>query len=839
MFEQWLNDPIQTLLIVAALLVFVALVIRYRRRVGALSNQLLLAFLGVAAISLALVVGVVIWQTQAILTNQTGEVFIALAQSNSQRLEEGLVKEVELLQNLAKQATFFYRIFGAGSVALDELAPEQRQEMVQSREENWNSLAGEPVRAQIRVNPVSSDLNRFVSDFPAHSQVIFVNEYGVLEGVGGDMPEYYYFGNEEWWQQAWNNGQGQIYLGNLRIVPGRLEATIDIVVPVRQPDADFARGLLRSRFKISSLSALVNTPPVGNTGEFLLVNNDGLIIHSPKQNQIGAQIAPAIAHHVRQSPVAWSVNTGPDSAPIIHSHAALLPAAENNYLSNLGWTLIVQQPASEALTTAGQISTWVLGVGLLALVLAAVVGLVIARRLTRPLEELTHSAAAIAQGQLDESVKLSGPVEIRLLAQTFNSMAEQLSQTLTSLENRVIARTRRLELIANLGERLNAILDIDELLKQVVAQLNEQFHYYHAHIYLVDEEQDKLVMAAGTGRAGEEMLAQGHNIPLNAVTSLVARAARLGQVVKVDNVRESDDWLPNPLLPDTYSEMAVPIVLEDKVVGVLDVQENKVAGLDKADENLLRSLANQVAIALRNARLFKQVQSQLEEAHKLQRRYIEQQWDKERVVRRGARRVKFSLGESTTLNETVITRVRQQAFSLKKPAIVAYGSQPNDNSQAEEEQPSAGQHALVAPIMLRNVPIGDVQLHNVDPNRVWSEGELALITAVIDQVAQTAENLRLIDEAQERASREQLLGQISDRLRRAPDVETLMKVGVEELSKILRPARTFVQFGPKEELKEQITNFKESGQDALPRPTLAANVKPDNSQNGHGEERYE
>ena len=101
---------------------------------------------------------------------------------------------------------------------------------------------------------------------------------------------------------------------------------------------------------------------------------------------------------------------------------------------------------------------------------------------------------------------------------------------------------------------------------------------------------ENLVVAAGTGEAGAEMKAKGHSIRLDARTSLVARAARSGEIVRVDDVREAEDWLPNPLLPHTCSEMAVPIILEGGVVGVLDVQEDKIVGLDEGDANLLRSL---------------------------------------------------------------------------------------------------------------------------------------------------------------------------------------------------------------------------------------------------------
>jgi GAF domain-containing protein len=103
---------------------------------------------------------------------------------------------------------------------------------------------------------------------------------------------------------------------------------------------------------------------------------------------------------------------------------------------------------------------------------------------------------------------------------------------------------------------------------------------------------------------------------------------------------------------------------------------------------------------------------------------------------------------------------------------------------------------MVAPIRLRNSAIGNLQLHPVEADRKWTEDELALVEAVIDQVAQAAEALRLLDESQERASRERLIGQISNKLRRAPDLESLMKLGVQEISRVLGPSRTFVYFGP-------------------------------------------
>jgi GAF domain-containing protein/HAMP domain-containing protein len=412
------------------------------------------------------------------------------------------------------------------------------------------------------------------------------------------------------------------------------------------------------------------------------------------------------------------------------------------------------------------------------------------RNISVPLRNLTAAAQQVEQGNLQAQATVTTEDEIGQLAKTFNSMTAQLKDTLEGLENQIELRTRRLETVVSLGERLTAILNMDQLLQELVDQVKDQFNYYYAHVYLLNDQRENLVVQAGSGEAGLALKSSGHSIPLKATTSLVARAARNGQIVQVDNVRQSPDWLPNPLLPHTCSEMAVPIMIEGKVMGVLDVQQDKIGALDESDASVLRFLASQVAVAIKNAQLFNQVETSLAEARALQQQYLEQSWDRRKVARKNIGRAQFSLGESTLLPEERVVAARHKSLELAQPAVIELREEDNDNPTP----------ALVAPLRLRGVTIGHLQLHDADKNRVWTETDMALINTVVDQVAQAAENLRLVDDTQERAGRERLIGQISDKLRRAPDMDSLLKIGVEELARVLGPARTFIKMGSAEDL---------------------------------------
>lgn len=554
--------------------------------------------------------------------------------------------------------------------------------------------------------------------------------------------------------------QGQRYISSVYIDQTTSEPLATVALPIQNFFGDF-EGILVAEVNLKFMWDLVGSLHIGEAGLAYVVDKQGNLLafydtsrvlqgeNLKHLDEVAEFIEREDSFLEEEEENAFS-STGINGAAVVSTYYPL---------GTPDWAVVVELPVTEAYQTLVFNLGLSLAILLAVALLAGIAGVYVARRLAAPLRHLTATVTRIAEGEIELTAPLEGPTELTFLAKAFNSMTAQLRELIGSLEQRVVDRTQRLEIAATLGERMSAILNVEQLLAEVVNQIKDNFNYYHAHVYLLDDKREKLVVAEGAGVAGAEMKAKGHSISLDAPTSLVARAARTTQIVKVDNVRETVDWLPNPLLPDTHSEMAVPIILEGEVVGVLDVQEDKIAGLDEGDANLLRSLANQVAVAIRNARQFTEVQTALAEARAAQGRYLEQAWEQAKSASQNA------------------------SYHYHQPGAVALSAE------------SQSQTTLEVPIRLQNQTIGVIQLHDTERSQPWSERELALVEAVTEQIAQVAENIRLFEETRERAGREQSIREITDKLRAAPNLDALLETAARELGQQLGVRHTVLELG--------------------------------------------
>jgi putative methionine-R-sulfoxide reductase with GAF domain len=232
------------------------------------------------------------------------------------------------------------------------------------------------------------------------------------------------------------------------------------------------------------------------------------------------------------------------------------------------------------------------------------------RYVLRPLNRLAQTAQEISRGNTTVKIPLEGSEEVHNLAVTLAELIEAERASVTTLEQRVADRTRDLEIVAEVGTATATILDSKRLLQEVVDLTKERFNLYHSHIYLLDDESRNLVLIAGAGEPGRIMVAEGRSIPLDREQSLVARAARERKGVTVNDVTQAADFLPNPLLPDTHSELAVPMIVAGNVIGVFDIQSEQVGRFTESDVNVQTTLAAQLAASIQNVRTYEQSRRQ-------------------------------------------------------------------------------------------------------------------------------------------------------------------------------------------------------------------------------------
>jgi putative methionine-R-sulfoxide reductase with GAF domain len=386
----------------------------------------------------------------------------------------------------------------------------------------------------------------------------------------------------------------ETYFGPVWFDEATGEALITVAVPVNELRSVQLSGVLVANLRFDTVGELIAQLDVGEGQNVYVVDQGARVVATGDSAVVPKAVSVAL-------PARDGRAAGLSSSDVLFARDIIL-------MGNQEFSIVAERASSEALATAYGTIYATAGVMAVALVVAVLLVILAVRQVVGPIQHLASVAKAIESGDLDQRVRMrKRRNEIGQLANSFNRMAEQLSGLIGTLEARVQARTRDLQVAAEVSERVATILDPEQLLPQVVELTKDSFDLYHAHMYLYDTASSYLVLAAGAGEAGRIMKEGGHRI-LGSARSLVAQAARQNHAVIVDDVRTDPNFLPNPLLPDTHSEAAIPLAVGERVIGVLDVQSDQVARFDRDLISVLSTLSSQIAVSLDNARLFSEME---------------------------------------------------------------------------------------------------------------------------------------------------------------------------------------------------------------------------------------
>jgi GAF domain-containing protein len=331
-------------------------------------------------------------------------------------------------------------------------------------------------------------------------------------------------------------------------------------------------------------------------------------------------------------------------------------------------------------------------------------------------------------------------------------------------------RALQLQTAAEVSQAASSILDPTKLMQQVVDLTLERFDLYYVGLFMVDKTGEWTnepgrwaVLRAGTGRAGKEMLAQGHKLEIGGESMIGWCVANEQPRIALDVGKEPVRF-SNPMLPETRSEMGLPLISRGEVIGALTIQSSREAAFNEESIAIMKTMAGQVANAIENARLFDQTQATLKEMEAIHRRYLQQAWT-EYLESVDAVSYESERPGASSLDDAVLPEIRQ---AIEEENTVVLAGNGGDYS------------ALVTPITLRGEAIGALGIH-ADAERKWTSDEISLVEAIVQRMALAAENLRLLDETQRRAARERLISETTSRIRQTLDVQTVLRTAADEI----------------------------------------------------------
>lgn len=554
-----------------------------------------------------------------------------------------------------------------------------------------------------------------------------------------------------------------------------------IVMASRPVIGEYGRllGVVAGRASIGTLSRIMSERTgLGDTGETYLVGINNALLT--------ASIFTKEDLYVRSEAANTAIANKTNGSGSYDDYRGVPVIGVYHWIPELQVALIAEQDQAEALSILYRTVRINVAITLVAVAFAGGISLLVSRSIGDPLNDLAETASQIAAGDLERTAPVDRRDEIGTLAQAFNQMTAQLRDLIGGLEQRVAERTRDLEIrsayleaSAEVGHAASSILEIDKLIQEVVNLIRDRFGLYYVGLFMLDETGEWAVLRAGTGEAGQEMLTQEHKLRVGGESMIGQCVAQDKALIALD-VGEEAVRFDNPHLPDTRSEGALPLHSRGRTFGAITVQSAISSAFDEDTITVLETMADQVAVALDNAYLFAESQEALEATRRAYGELSRQSWVE-------------LLQEQPDIGYHIDDYGIRSADDSLNPEMEKALKEGKTVLKESDGQGVDGRRSLAVPIKVRDNVIGVMDTYKPEDRGEWTHEEITLLEALAERLGSSLESARLYRETQRRATEEQVLSEVTTRLRETLDVDTVLQTAARELRDVFGLEETEVR----------------------------------------------
>ena len=547
------------------------------------------------------------------------------------------------------------------------------------------------------------------------------------------------------------------------------QASVILVKPVYQGGK--LMGALAVRENFDSLKQILSANTgIGTTAETYLVGlSSGLMIplSNTRKNipELNTQPAEqALMYQSERGSGIWDNYTG---APVLGSYIRI-PALKAVVIAEIEQTEVTQRTLNVALTNAI--------IGIFTLLLTFTIVFLTSRSIGLPIVDLADKATNLANGDLATRMQTTRQDEIGTLSTSFNSMADELQNLVRNLESKVEDRTQELRkqsnylrVAAEVARDATTSQNLDELLNRASQLVLDRFGFYHTGIFLLDQRKEFAILRASPTPAGQEMLGRNHKLKVGQV-GIVGNVAQTGEPRVALDTAQDATYFKNPSLPDTRSEMALPLKVNNEMIGVLDVQSEKPNAFTQDEISILQVMADQLALAIQRVQLSQEQENNLRQLERAYQQFTFSSWNK--IAQNSSFQPGYAYdGMNLSPLLSLPSNLRDTLAKGKSVMLPLNRLDPNSAT-------------LAVPLKLRNQVIGVL---NIQFNSQMVSGDtINLMEEAANRLANALENARLFSETQKAAERERTVSQITSKIRSTNDPKEMIQIALNELKQTLQ-----------------------------------------------------